>query len=152
MNEEITRIQESLLALLPLWNYKITKPFKQLLNEEISLEMYYCIQTLQWAGEPMSMTELTQFMRMPKQQMTKLVGRLVEGGFVRRIYDAADRRVIRLSVTDKAEEYIAKYLTEDAGYFRKLMEEMTEEDREDFRGAVETLIRVLAKETCGVEE
>ena len=152
MNEEITRIQESLLALLPLWNYKITKPFKQLLNEEISLEMYYCIQTLQWVGEPISMTELTQFMRMPKQQMTKLVGRLVESGFVRRTYDAADRRVIRLSVTDKAEEYIAKYLTEDAGDFRKLMEEMTEGDREDFRGAVETLIRVLAKETCRVEE
>lgn len=152
MNEEITRIQESLLALLPLWNYKITKPFKQLLNEEISLEMYYCIQTLQWVGEPMSMTELTQFMRMPKQQMTKLVGRLVESGFVKRTYDAADRRVIRLSVTDKAEEYIAKYLTEDAGYFRKLMEAMTEEDRGDFRGAVETLIRVLAKETCRVEE
>lgn len=152
MNEEITRIQEALLALLPLWNYKITKPFKQLLNEEISLEMYYCIQTLQWVGEPMSMTELTQFMRMPKQQMTKLVSRLVESGFVRRTYDAADRRVIRLSVTDKAEEYIAKYLTEDAGYFRKLMEAMTEEDLGEFRGAVETLIRVLAKETCRGEE
>ena len=37
-------IQESLLKLLPMWNYQIAKPFKQLLDDGISLDMYFaCI-------------------------------------------------------------------------------------------------------------
>ncbi len=43
---EIEQIQEESLGLLPQWNYRIIKPFKQLLDEGISLEMYYCIQIL----------------------------------------------------------------------------------------------------------
>lgn len=36
---EYTQIQEMLLTLLPLWNYRIAKPFKQLLDEGIRQQM-----------------------------------------------------------------------------------------------------------------
>ena len=53
-----------LLTLLPVWNYRIAKPFKQLLDEGISLEMYYCIRTLQWGGGILTMSELAEYTRM----------------------------------------------------------------------------------------
>ena len=42
-NRERGQIQGELLDLLPPWKYRITKPFEQMLEEGISLEMYYCI-------------------------------------------------------------------------------------------------------------
>lgn len=143
MENEIEKIQEELLAIMPLWNYRVTKPFKQLLDDGISLEMYYGIQVLRWFGGNMSMAELTRVMLMPKQQMTKLVNRLEEGGFVERMLDRCDRRSIRVQLTDKSEEYIAEFLVKDAGYFHTMLERMGEEDRHAFSNAIRTLTRVL---------
>lgn len=145
---EIKKIQETLLALLPYWNYRIEKPFKQLLDNGISLEMYYCIETLRWFDGMLTMSELAQWIDMPKQQMTKIINRLVEYEFAERIYDPADRRVIKIKITDKALAYIDHFLEQDAGCFRKLLEQMSQEDRNDFKNASETMIRILSRLPC----
>ena len=90
---EIEKMQEMLLAALPYWNYRIAKPLKQALHDGISLDMYYCLQTLSWGGG-MTMKECAQWMRMPKQQMTKLSNKLFELGLVDRVPDPCDRRII----------------------------------------------------------
>lgn len=141
---EIRKIQEALLSMLPVWNYNIERPFKQLLDEGISLEMYYCIKTLQHTGS-LTMSELARFIRIPKQQMTKLVNRLVEQDFVRRIYDPADRRIIRIELTDNALQYIDCFLAQDMDCYQRLIEQMNETDRNDFYQAVVTLKRILFK-------
>ncbi|HIQ58797.1 MAG TPA: winged helix DNA-binding protein [Candidatus Merdivicinus intestinavium] len=142
---EIRRMEEVLLGVLPWWNYRLAKPFKELLDEGVSLEMYYCIQILRCVGKPITMSELAQFARMPKQQMTKMVNRLVEPGFVERVYDPSDRRVIRIRLTEKASSYIDQFLDQNAGYFRKFLEQIEEGEREEFMKAVEILLRVLPK-------
>ena len=138
-NEDIRHLQEELLALMPVWNYRIAKPFKQMLDEGVSLEMYYCIQTLRWYGGTLTMSEL----RMPKHQMTKMADRLIAHEFVKRVYDVDDRRVIRLQITEKALAYIDHFLDEDAGCFRKLFENMTEENRVRFQEAMKAMIDIL---------
>lgn len=143
---EIKKIQEALLAVLPVWNYKIEKPFKQMLDEGVSLEMYYCIRTLRWRGA-LTMSELAHLVNMPKQQMTKLVNRLVEQDFAKRIYDPSDRRIIKIELTDNAMKYIDQFLAQDAECFQKLLEEMSESDRSDFMQAISTLMRILYKRT-----
>ena len=143
---EIKKIQEAILAVLPVWNYKIEKPFKQMLDEGVSLEMYYCIRTLRWRGA-LTMSELAHLVKMPKQQMTKMVNRLVEQDFARRIYDPSDRRIIKIELTDNAMTYIDQFLAQDAECFQKLLEEMNEADRSDFMQAISTLMRILYKRT-----
>ncbi len=150
--EEIKETQEKLLALLPLWNYRIAKPFKQLLDEGISLEMYYFLQTLRWLGGTMVMSELAPYVQMQKQQMTKIVNRLVELEFIKRIYDTTDRRMIKLQITDKALEYIDYFLKEDAGCFRQMLEGMNETELCDFKKAMDILIRVLPELPCDRKE
>lgn len=143
--KEIRKIEEALLGVLPWWNYRLAKPFKALLDEEVSLEMYYCIQFLRWVGKPITMSELAQSVHMPKQQMTKIVSRLVEPGFVERVYDPSDRRVIRIRLTEKAMRYSEQFLDQNAGDFRRFLEQIDEEDRKDFMQAMSILLRILPK-------
>ena len=145
---EYKQIQELLLSILPAWNYRIAKPFKQLLDEGISLEMYYCIKTLQWYGEPITMSELARCTMSAKQQMTKVVNRLVEQGFVERIYDPANRRIIRIKPTEKAQDYTEHFVEDNASCFRPLLEQMSGEDLADFQRGLELIFQVLSCLPC----
>lgn len=141
-------IQENLLSLMPVWNYQIAKPFKQLLDEGISLEMYYCIRTLQWNGGCATMTEIAKWAKMPKQQMTKLVNRLVQCGFVKRFDDPSDRRIVKIQLTDKATEFIDYFIEHDASCFRPLLEKMSSSDLQKFSDALKQLIQVFHNIPC----
>ncbi len=138
-------LQENLLALLPAWNYNIAKPLKQFLDDGISLEMYYCIQTLRWHGEPMKMSELSEATKTPKKQMTKVADRLVEQKLVERIYDPSDRRIVKLQLTERSISYIDQFLKQDGGYFNSILEQLDPKDLARFQSAVKTLCEILAK-------
>lgn len=141
-------IQEMILTLLPMWNYRLAKPFKQLLDEGVSLEMYYCIKTLEWGGGTMIMSELAHWTKMSKQQMTHMVNRLVEQGFVERVYDPANRRIIKIKLADKAHEYIDHFVEYDASCFRPMLEQMSEDDLAQFQHAMSLLIDVFSHMPC----
>lgn len=145
---EYLKIKEMLLALLPQWNYEIAKPFKQLQDEGVSLEMYYCIKTLQWGGGIMTMSELGGYTKMQKQQMTKMVNRLVEQEFVERIYDPSDRRIIKIKLTSTAQNYLDHFIEYDASCFRPILEKMNEEDIVIFRKSLEMMLDVFSRLHC----
>ena len=132
---QTNEIQELLLDTIPAWHYWFARPFKRMLNDGVSLDMYYCIQSMRRSNRTMTMTELANFARMPKQQMSKLVDKLVEGGFAERLSDPDDRRVIRLRATEKADEYVASFLEKDAAEFRAFFDQLEGEER-DAQGAV----------------
>ena len=141
-NSEIKKIQEAILSALPVWYCNIERPIKQVLDEKVSLEMYYCIKVPQYTGS-LTMTELARYIKVPKQQMTKLVNRLVEQDFAKRIYDPSDRRIIKIELTDSALQYIDRFLAQDMECYQKLVEQMNETDRNDFFNAMTTLSRIL---------
>ncbi len=148
---DFTKIQEMFLTLLPQWNYRVAKPFKQLLEEGISLEMYYCIKTLQWGGGIMTMSELARWTKMQKQQMTAMVNRLVEQELVDRVYDPTNRRIIRIRLTDKATGYTEHFLEHDASCFRPLLEALSDQDVADLQRGLELLINVFSHLPCDCE-
>ena len=41
---------QNLLLVMPVWNSKLVRPFKDSLNGEMSLETYYCLETLKSLG------------------------------------------------------------------------------------------------------
>lgn len=144
MKKDFT-LQENLLALLPMWNYNIAKPLKHFLDDGISLEMYYCIQTLRWYEEPMKMSDLSEITKTPKKQMTKVADRLVDQGLVKRVYDPSDRRIVKLQLTERASSYIDHFLDKDGGYFKSIIEQLDQEDILKFQKAVKMLCEILSK-------
>ena len=140
---DVREVQELLLAVMPGWHHFIARPFKQLFREDMSLEMYYCLQALHRQGDMLTMSELARLIHVPKQRMTRLVDQLSERGFVERVYDSTDRRITRLRVTQEALTYIDEFLSRDAGYYHDLLTRMSEQDRAAFRGALEEIQRVF---------
>ena len=143
---QTNEIQELLLDTIPAWHYWFARPFKRMLNDGVSLDMYYCIQSMRRSGRTMTMTELANFARMPKQQMSKLVDKLVEGavvkGVVKNLTDYGAfvvLRVIRLRATEKAAEYVASFLEKDAAEFRAFFDQLEGEERETFCTALRTI-------------
>ena len=55
---QTNEIQELLLDTIPAWHYWFARPFKRMLNDGVSLDMYYCIQSMRRSGRTMTMTEL----------------------------------------------------------------------------------------------
>ncbi len=143
---DFIKTQETLIKLLPLWQNKIARPFKQILDEGITCEMYNCMQFLVWFEDGIGMSELAKALRLPKQQMTKLANRLVEGGFAERRFEKNDRRVVKIALTDKAKRYIEKIASCDIESYKNGFKTMNLEDMEEFQRAVETLFRILSKD------
>lgn len=136
----------NLLYLLPYWHYKIERPIKHLLkNSKISFETYYCLKMLS-TGDPIKMSDLSLFLHMSKQQTTKMISGLYEYGFVKRIYDPKDRRIIRIKITPKALAYFKNYeknLQEQ--FLANLEKEMPTKDIEKLNTLIEELSEILIK-------
>ncbi len=128
---------------MPIWHYKLARPFKRLLLDNVSLDMYYCIQIIRFTGREMTMTELSRAMHMQKQRMTKIVDGLIEHRLAERVSDPDDRRIVKIRLTDSAFEYTDKFLDEYAVYFREIIDGISDEDKTELGSALQTIFRIL---------
>ena len=135
---------KNLLVLLPYWHYTIDKPFKQSLAGKMTLESYYCLQTLRQDGA-LTMSELAQRLKISRQQATQTVNRLCECAFIRRLYDNSDRRCIKVEITAQAEKYIDQVYYQDTAFLDNLQRCMDKEDLQELAQAIETLLRILPR-------
>lgn len=142
---KIQQAQQSLLCLLPEWNYQITKPFKQMLPDGVSIEMYYCLRILQYLGGSATMTELGQFAKMPKQQTTKMVNRLHAQNFIIRKTDCTDRRFVQIQLTDKAIQFLNYILSDNSQCFLELLNKIPDDQLDDFISAIQTISQILSR-------
>lgn len=110
----------------------------------MSLETYYCLQALNSLG-PMTMTELAQNLKIPKQQATKIINNLYQYQFVKRIHDEDDRRFIRIEITRQAMDYIEQNYYHSSEFVQELEEKIGAKEVEALSGAIEVLLRILPK-------
>jgi len=142
MQEE--EMQQLLLELMPPWHYWMVKPFKKLLSEnDVSMGMYYTLKMLRWYNSPVIMGELAKTAQCSKQQMSKMVSKLIECEFVERIDEPNDRRMVRLQVTEKGLEYMQhlEQLAKEA--YVLMLNAVPEKDKDDFFNALKTLKTVF---------
>ena len=141
---EKERFVENLLTVLPYWHCAIDKNVKRYLKDKMSLETYYCLQTIRGGGA-MPMSELADRLRISRQQATQMVQKLYEHGFVRRLQSEADRRSVKIEVTPLAEAYIQDVYYQDNTLMEELQRRIGAENMAELARAVEILLRVLPK-------
>lgn len=135
---------QNLLLVMPDWHSKLIKPFKDTLNREMSLETYYCLETVKRCGA-ITMTKLAQELKVPKQQVTKLTDKLSEYQFVERVSNNQDRRSVWIRLTPKASAYLDEYYLKNKVFIHMLEELLTEEELQRLNNAVQVLIEILPK-------
>lgn len=138
------RFVKNLLYVMPNWHSKLVRPFRETLNKEMTLETYYCLETLRACGE-VTMTELARQLKVPKQQVTKLVDTLSQYDFVERICHKDDRRAVWIRLTPEAVTYLDAYYLKNKDFIQVLETKLTEEELLRLNDAVETLRTILPK-------
>lgn len=80
---------------------------------------------------------------MPKQQMTKMVNRLIEADFVERVLAPDDRRLIKLKLTENAMEYLNRFSELKSKCFTEFIDAMTPDERAEFASSLESIHRIF---------
>ncbi|MGY0694656.1 MarR family winged helix-turn-helix transcriptional regulator [Virgibacillus sp. FSP13] len=77
--------------------------------------------------------------------MTNIANRLIKDGYADRKYDEADRRIIRLAITDTGKELLEEAQQKGLELRKELFSVLTEEEIEQFLAIHEKLLRNFEK-------
>ncbi|WNG82600.1 MarR family winged helix-turn-helix transcriptional regulator [Mycobacterium sp. ITM-2016-00316] len=109
-----------------------------LLDSEVStIEGWRVLGALR-GGEGFTMSEMSTAMAIPPPTLTRIVDKLVDGGFVLRRVDATDRRRVLIYLSARGKSKVRRLARQEAAMKATLAEEFGEEN------AVQ-LIRTLAR-------
>jgi len=109
----IDRVVENLMTIQPLLYINLLKPVKT--KTILPLGALFVISELKKHNE-LSMSEIGRRLSMPKPHVTGIVDKLIFEGFVERVSDPNDRRIVNIKITAKGTKNlfsIKKVISED---------------------------------------
>jgi DNA-binding MarR family transcriptional regulator len=90
-------------------------------------------------------SEIGRRLYISKPYMTALIDTLIEGGFVERQPDLADRRVINITITDLGKRQLKQYVTMYKNELKTLLAGLDTTDLEKLCSSLESLKSILSK-------
>ncbi|SDE81067.1 MarR family winged helix-turn-helix transcriptional regulator [Sporomusa acidovorans] len=98
-NNERKEVAGDILQLVFQLQKKVMRHVMQESKLDVSPLQVHVLDTLK-EEKIATMTMMAKETRMPKTQMTRIIDKLVTQGLVQREYDAADRRIIKIKLTE----------------------------------------------------
>ena len=95
--------------------------------------------------EKLTMSQLASKINTSNEQATRAVAQLVDKGFIERMQDNSNRRIINIRLTDKANEFIKKTKSEIMGDLLDQFNGVSDEDMEKFHDAIIQIVKILKK-------
>jgi DNA-binding MarR family transcriptional regulator len=138
------RIAENLMALLPFYHKKIFGPAGQG-KTGMQAAQYRTLGALLQGGTPLSMTELGKRLYISKPYMTVLVDQLIQDGYVQRIPDTIDRRVINIAITVEGKRHLKQAASRYKENVRNIISDLDSQDLEDLCQSLEKLTNILSR-------
>jgi len=128
----IQQFADRLLETLPMIMREFTRrQANEVSKGKITLPQMVVLEYLESKKEA-KMTDLARFMRVTTAAMTGIVERLVRDGYVARVFDVADRRIIRVRLTARGMEVIKKINSHRRSMIINIFEKISMQDREDY--------------------
>lgn len=93
----------------------------------------------------MSVSQLAKIIGISKQQMTPLIAKLADKGYVVKVPDPRDKRSVRVMLTDKGKAIVNRRWEEGYKRFRDRISQLSEEDLLDLDYAISKLTFILGK-------
>ncbi|KZN94789.1 MAG: MarR family transcriptional regulator [Bacillaceae bacterium] len=127
-------------------SFIVTKRAEELvkceIDPDITNEQHYLLRYIH-QKERCTSTELANVFRVNKSAITAMINRLVEKGFVQRIRDEKDRRVIYLALTEKGSNLFASTEERVHKVVGSFITKFSEDEIESFIQTYEKLANVL---------
>lgn len=98
------KIAGKLMTFVPYMFKRIMKVFPALdiSKQQLGLLFHMCKES----GKPMSY--YSEKMMIPKSNLTVISDKLIKEGYIKRTFDASDRRIIILSITEEGKLYLGE--------------------------------------------
>ena len=87
------------------------------------------------------MKDLATFLGIAPPSATSLINNLVKAGLVKRSEDEVDRRIVRIEMTKKGEEYLHSHKKKTTEHMRKNLEKLTVKEQDQLRAILEKINR-----------
>ena len=98
VKEKIDCIAENLISIHPLLYKSISKPLRT--QSSVTPGGMFVLGSLKRHGM-LSMSDIGKCLSMPKPHITVIIDRLIEEGYVERLSDPHDRRIVNVLITPK---------------------------------------------------
>lgn len=95
--------------------------------------------------EKLTMSQLASKINTSNEQATRAVSQLVEKGFIQRMQDIGNRRIINIRLTEKAREFIGKTKLEIMDDLLEQFNGVSDDDMEKFHEAIMQIIKIMKK-------
>ncbi len=82
--------------------------------------------------DPMTMSAAAAMIKVSNQQMTKIVNTLVEKGFIKRLYDPKNRRIVLIQITSAGKKNINQLYNDISSFFTSRGVIIDDKDLDDF--------------------
>lgn len=142
--KNIDAITIELSELLPLFQQKLTKPFEQLAKGKMSLMQFHVLFKLEKKGD-LSMTQISNELLTSKQQMTPIIDKLIEYGFVERKHDEIDRRVIKITLLSSGKQFLEKQKMDIFDMLKDKMQNLSDNDLSTLYKALLEVRKIINK-------
>jgi DNA-binding MarR family transcriptional regulator len=97
-------------------------------------------------NQPIPMHKIAESFQISKPTVTSLVDVLMDGGFVGRVDDKEDRRIIRIKLTKQGEQYVSKGIRKTTAKVNKILSYLPLEDKKHLKRIIETINKKLEEE------
>ena len=142
--EKLNYIVDGLLLFFPLF-------FRRLLRVSQShsrinpINMQFHVLAMVINSGDLQTSEIGRGLGVAKPNMTPLIDRLIEKGYAERLSDSKDRRVIRITVTEKGRRFVLSRKRLAKNQIKKNLSTLSLEEVETLAAAVETFKQVIVK-------
>jgi DNA-binding MarR family transcriptional regulator len=117
----------------------------ELYKGKITLPQLLVLAYLDEQGES-RMTDLARFIKVSTAAMTGIVDRLVRYGYLLRVYDPKDRRIIKVKLNAKGASLIKKIAQQRRKMAINIFGKISEAEREDYLRILTRIRDILTKE------
>jgi DNA-binding MarR family transcriptional regulator len=106
----------------------------------LTTEQYAVLVTIKYLGNPVNITDVAQWIGRRTNSVSMQVDRMVKSGLLRRVRGRVDRRVVRLTITSKAENMLKPATLAGWEFIQKILSPLSDEDKHTFVRLLETLM------------
>lgn len=136
--DEVGATVQRLVRVMQLFERDQIKPFG------FTTSQCYVLIELNKAYK-LTMHEISEKMNLSTSTMTRIVNNLVRDGFVRRVKDENDRRIVYVSLTEKGLDVANELQLSIKDYYRKIVTYLPNGEVEDVLNAVSLLVNAFEK-------
>jgi DNA-binding MarR family transcriptional regulator len=144
LNKQTERLGEAFSGLIRAYQFRDRN---EICCHDVSVSQCYTMEALQRHG-PLTMGQIGEHLYLDVSTVTRVVDQLAKQGYVERVTDPDDRRVIRAALTRSGTTSVNRIRESLLDDYRGVLEAIPVGSRKDVIDAIELLLNAFTSRGC----